>query len=415
MIRMIVTPRRLLPLALAVLFALAGCGTTSPKPHGAGRSRLLKPIAVVNPPDTVPGGSPVTVRGDLTGSGTDTLTITAPASGDGTLTLTGAGGRVLWRLPHVSWAGVLFFGRVHNPVIVVRSSPFYCGSGGCNVIGYTEVGGTFVPIPGAPSETGPTYSYVPAKRSFVPQVPTPTPTFFGFVALSRSHTLVLSNRLYDALQHYSVQAYALSESASGNLTWVRSGPVGFGPDVAVPGSYTSLETAENFLAAAAMRLPTQEASFAAGSANLGTLTAAVHRAFPKPTDLAFDTRPFNRTAVLAGEPAQLVVATTSLTSLAAFHATVDLSRTGSTWQVSGVTLTPLPLKVRSLKEVLAVLAGDRSVTSYLSSHPHAAVEAVPESPTSWLVSLDATGPSPQLYALNAETGRLGPPPFSSTP
>jgi|GEM_PF-3677636 len=412
---MIATLRRLVPLVLAVLFSAVGCGTTSPTPHGTGMSRLLKPTAVVSPPDTVPAGSPLTLKGNLTGSGADTLTITAPTSGDGTLTLTDAGRRVLWRLAHVSWAGVLFFGKVHAPVIVVRSSPAYCGTGGCDYIGYTFRQGRFASLAGAPSETGPTYAYVPSKHGFVQQVETPTTAFFGFVALSRAHTLVLSNRLYDTLQHYSVETYAVRESASGILSWVRSGPVSFGPDVAVPGSYTSLAAAENFLDAAAMRLPTQEASFAAGSANLAALAAVVHRAFPLPTELAFDTRSFNRTAVLAGEPAHLLVANTSLTSLAAFSAAVQLVPVGGTWQVSGVTLTPLPLKVRTLKEVLAVLAGDRSVTSYLVSRPDAAVEAVPESPTSWLVSLDAMGPSPLLYALDAKTGRLGPPPYSSTP
>lgn len=413
--RMIATPRRLLPVLLTSLFVLAGCGQATPQPHGAGRSRTLTPTAVVNPPDTVPGGSPVTVEGDLTGSGKDILTISAPASGDGTLTLKDASGNVLWRLPHVAWAGVLFFGKAHNPVIVVRSSPAYCGSGGCNYIGYTFRKGHFVAIPGAPSQTGPTYSYVPSKGTFEREVPTPTTAFFGFASLSRPHALVLSNRLYDALQHYSVQAYAIRESGSGNLSWVASGSMSFGPDVAVPGSYTSLATAENFLDAAAMRLPVQAASFAAGSANLHSLTAIVDKAFPEPTDLAFDTTPFNQTSVSVGGPAKLIVATSSITSLAAFRVSVQLIDTGGTWQVSGVSLTPLPLEIRTVGEVFKVLARNASVTSFLRSHPRAAVMVVPESPTSWLVALDATGPSPQLYALNAESGRLGPPPYSSTP
>ncbi len=433
--------------AMTLVLALGGCDVSSPtaasqsgaepspprqhmvKPKNRQPIRSAKRPSQSVPPATLtpigvvtlmPGAARPTISATANLTGTETgdhVTVATTADGSGTLTVTNRVGTPIFTNNKVSAAYVWKFGPRHLPVLLLQSSQFYCGTGGCQYQAYTwnATSHRFVQVK-PPTTTA--YLFDAGTHQFTTvQVPV-VQGLFGFIQVRGNH-LVMVNRLYDAWQHAAVAQLAYIAAGSQAGTIQATGRTSYEPTraISIPAE-TPLGILQAFFESRSLNLPLQGKPLIASGD-----TMAVWKATAPVTRLG-DTVFFPGTNPRITKVAQRISITTTLaghdmtrqdTKLHQYRVVADLNKAGGTYRLIQATLTPISLKVSSIQDVLALLAQNDAFITDMAKYPRWAVEVEPVG-ANWQV--DVQGPRRRngsasfhsILTVNAKTGAVNPTP-----
>lgn len=383
-------------------------GSSTLMPTKRTKTTVLSPTSFMNITEGQTAGTE-TVNVAMQNSASDTLSLTTnPANSTGALTVTDPGGHTLLRLPHVGGFSILQFGSTHPPVMITQATGNLCGSGGCSYTAYTwsHQRHQFVKVP---APTSPSFQYDAAKNQFT-EVPTTSPGgLFGFL-FANANGINLDERLYDLWQHNEVLPYAYATNGTPGGQWVSAGAPEYTPKGPIPTANLNTSTPalalEALLEARSLNLKSQGDMLLPGGTADQKIWNNLANVSTWGPNLWVDTNnPQPTTGPNGLETITVVISgmhgNRPHSILRAYHLTAEVNAGAGSYVINRTALSPLPLKVRSVADVLALIAQNPQDRKYLGQHPGPL--SINAYGLNWEVSI-GNGPQATSWQVNAETG-----------